>query len=309
MSAGLLALIDDVTALVKASASSLDDISTQVGKTATKVSGIVIDDAAVTPKYVVGLDPARELTIIYHISLRSLLNKLLILTPLIVGLGMLAPWLITPLLLCGATYLCVEGYEKVHQLLHHTAQKITPESLPTITPEELEKTRITSAVRTDFILSAEIITITYANVTEMPMLNQIIVTLIVGALITAVVYGVVALLVKLDDIGLYLARESRYTAVQRFGRGMVRAMPAVLAWIGYIGTVAMLWVGADIIVHAFPALEAALAELLTTHLPTEIPYAIPAATFATKLPLALLVGWVVASVVGWGMGLYAAPSK
>jgi predicted DNA repair protein MutK len=251
VSVGLLALLDDVAALVKVSAASLDDISAQIVKTGSKVSGIVIDDAAVTPKYVAGLDPARELVIIGHIARQSLINKLLLLSPFILALNWLAPWALTPLLMLGGSYLCFEGYEKVHSLFvtHHISEDST---LETITPEALEQLRIKSAVTTDFILSAEIVAITYSTIANAPFINQIAILFSVGLLITVAVYGFVALIVKVDDIGFYLAKKHSNQTVQAFGRRLVSAMPGFLKMLGYIGTAAMLWVGGEIIAHGIP---------------------------------------------------------
>src|SRR5688500_3675040 len=163
MASGLFALLDDISALVKASAASLDDVPTQVAKTTGKVSGIVIDDTAVTPKYVVGLDPARELSIIYQIAKKSLVNKVVFLSPAALILGFYASWAIGPILMLGGAYLCFEGYEKVHSMFskHHDAHESPGGELQVITPEELEKTRVKGAVRTDLILSSEIVAITY----------------------------------------------------------------------------------------------------------------------------------------------------
>ena len=258
MSTGLLALLDDIAALVKVTAASLDDVPAQVAKTSAKVSGVVIDDAAVTPKYVVGLDPKRELAIIYHIARRSLLNKLLFLAPAALVLGFFAPFLIQPILMIGGAYLCFEGYEKVHSLFAAHDDDAPDETMETITPEELEKLRIQSAVQTDFILSGEIIAITYATVADKDLLNQISVLFFVAVGITVAVYGFVGLVVKADDIGVHLAKHSRLALVRRFGRGLVKAMPPFLTILGYIGTAAMLWVGAEIISHGVPFLHHAL---------------------------------------------------
>jgi uncharacterized protein len=253
MASGFFALLDDISALVKASAASLDDVPTQVAKTTGKVSGIVIDDTAVTPKYVVGLDPARELSIIFRIAKKSLINKLLILSPAALLLGYFAPWAITPILMMGGAYLCFEGYEKVHSMFskHH---EVHPESEPVkvITPEELEKERVTSAVRTDIILSAEIMAIAYSQVTGQPITNQILVMLAVAIFITVAVYGFVGLIVKADDIGVHLAQDRYHPVTQKFGRGIVKFMPHFLNVLGVIGTAAMLWVGAEIIAHGIP---------------------------------------------------------
>ncbi len=262
MASGLLALLDDISALVKASAASLDDVPTQVAKTTGKVSGIVIDDAAVTPKYVVGLDPSRELGIIYKIAKKSIVNKLIILSPAALLLGYFAPWAITPILMFGGAYLCYEGYEKVHHLLvkkpHAEAET---KAAVVITPEELEKERIDSAVRTDIILSAEIIAIAYSQVSHEVLINQIVVLLAVAVFITVAVYGFVGLIVKADDIGVHLAQERYGAFTRRFGRGMVKFMPHFLRILGYVGTAAMLWVGAEIIAHGIPFTSHLLHEL------------------------------------------------
>src|SRR3989344_410358 len=207
MATGILALLDDISALVKASAVSLNDVPAHVVKTSGKVSGIVIDDTAVTPKYVVGLDPSRELSIIYRIAKKSLINKILILTPAALLLGYFAPWAITPVLMLGGAYLCFEGYEKVHSMFskHHEVNLET-EKVEVITPEELEQERVTGAVRTDIILSAEIMAIAYSQIRDQPIVNQILVMLAVAIFITIAVYGFVGVIVKLDDIGLHFAK-------------------------------------------------------------------------------------------------------
>ena len=252
MATGLLALLDDVTALVKVTAASLDDVPLQIAKTGGKVSGIVIDDAAVTPKYVVGLDPKRELAIIWNITRKSLFNKLILLAPAVMLLGWFAPFLITPLLMIGGAYLCFEGYEKVHTMLAgHGPEAAEDVATPQITPEDLEKERTAGAVRTDFILSAEIIAIAYSTVSDMPLASQIAVLVAIAVGITLAVYGFVALIVKADDLGLWLARTSDGVG-QAIGRFIVRAMPMFLSLLSYVGTAAMLWVGAGIIAHGIP---------------------------------------------------------
>ncbi|MBK8586955.1 MAG: DUF808 domain-containing protein [Bacteroidetes bacterium] len=253
MASGFFALLDDISALVKASAASLDDVPAQVAKTSGKVSGIVIDDTAVTPKYVVGLDPSRELSIIYKIAKKSLINKLLILSPAALLLGYFAPWAITPVLMLGGAYLCFEGYEKVHSMFSkHHYEPIKIEQIKIITPEELEKERVTSAVRTDIILSAEIMAITYSQVVGNPILNQILVMLAVAVFITIAVYGFVGFIVKLDDIGVHFAKDKYHPITRKFGRGIVKSMPKILSVLSVVGTAAMLWVGAEIIAHGIP---------------------------------------------------------
>ncbi len=261
MPSGLFALLDDISALVKASAASLDDVPTQIAKTTGKVSGIVIDDTAVTPKYVVGLDPSRELAIIYQIAKKSLINKILLLSPAALLLGYFAPWAITPILMVGGAYLCFEGYEKVHSLFSHSDTDIEREQVTEITPEELEKERVGSAVRTDIILSAEIMAIAYSQITGQALVNQIVVMVAVAVFITVAVYGFVGLIVKADDIGLHLAGSKYPSATQKIGRGLVKFMPHFLNWLGYIGTAAMLWVGAEIIAHGLPFTAHGLHEL------------------------------------------------
>ncbi|WP_461130344.1 DUF808 domain-containing protein [Spirosoma aerophilum] len=295
MPSGLFALLDDISALVKASAASLDDVPTQVAKTTGKVSGIVIDDTAVTPKYVVGLDPSRELAIIYQIAKKSLINKLLILSPAALLLGYFAPWAITPILMVGGAYLCFEGYEKVHSLFSHHGPNTEHEQIKEITPEELEKERVNSAVRTDIILSAEIIAIAYSQVADQSIVNQIVVMVAVAVFITLAVYGFVGLIVKADDIGLHLAGSKYPPATQKIGRGMVKFMPHFLSGLGYVGTAAMLWVGAEIIAHGIP---------FTAHLLHDLEEALSSmpivAWFAKALACGvggLLVGFLVEKLV------------
>ncbi|MBC7744214.1 MAG: DUF808 domain-containing protein [Flavobacterium sp.] len=292
MASGFFALLDDVSALVKASAASLDDVPAQVAKTTGKVSGIVIDDTAVTPKYVVGLDPSRELSIIFQIAKKSLINKLLIISPAALVLGYFAPWAITPILMLGGAYLCFEGYEKVHQMFSkHSDVNPENEAVITITPEELEKERVTGAVRTDIILSAEIMAIAYSQVTDQTLVNQIVVMLAVAVFITVAVYGFVGLIVKADDIGVHLAQDKFNPAIQRFGRGIVKLMPHFLQILSYVGTAAMLWVGAEIIAHGIP---------LTSHLLDDLEKAlahIPVIAWLVKAISCAIAGLIIGFVV------------
>lgn len=305
MATGLLALLDDVAALVKVSAASLDDVPTQVAKTTGKVTGIIIDDTAVTPKYVVGLDPKRELSIIYQIAKKSAINKTLYLAPAALLLGYFAPAVIPYLLMIGGAFLCFEGYEKVHSMFSKSAHAAVDQptaDMKIITPEELEKERVSSAVRTDFILSSEIIAIAYATVAESTLLNQIVVLFAVAIFITVAVYGFVALIVKADDIGVYLAKGKFSPTTQKFGRGIVKSMPNFLTLLGYVGTAAMLWVGAEIIAHGVPFLHHALEAL--EHSLANIPVL---AWLAKVLALALggvLLGAVIAQVISLGSRLF-----
>lgn len=296
MSTGLLALLDDVAALVKLSAASLDDISAQVAKTSGKVSGVVIDDAAVTPKYVVGLSPDRELSIIYSIARQSMVNKLLFLGPTALLLGFFAHWAIQPLLMLGGAYLCFEGYEKVHAMVsrhHGDHAEDHDDGMEAITAEELEKTRIKSAVRTDLILSAEIIAITYASVVDKDLFTQIVVMFCVAVAITVAVYGFVGLIVKADDIGVHMAQEKYHPHIRKTGRSIVIFMPHFLKILGYVGTAAMLWVGAEIIAHGVPFLHHGLA-----HLKHVFPENMAALAWGAKVVVCAAGGLVVGAVVG-----------
>jgi uncharacterized protein len=297
MASGLLALLDDVAALVKVSAASLDDVPTQVAKTTSKVSGIVIDDTAVTPKYVVGLDPSRELSIIYQIAKKSLINKLLLLSPAALVLGFFAPWAIPPILMVGGAFLCFEGYEKVHSMFgkHAEASESTEDEMEVITPLELEKERVSGAVRTDLILSAEIVAITYATVADKPLVMQIAVMLAVGIFITIAVYGFVGLIVKADDFGVHLAKANNSPQVRKLGVGIVKFMPKFLKILSYVGTAAMLWVGAEIIAHGIPFTSHALDNL--EHSLSDIP---ALAWFVKALVCAisgLILGFLIEKVV------------
>ena len=251
MASGLLALLDDVAAIVKVTAASLDDVATQAVKASSKAAGVVIDDAAVTPKYVVGLSPARELPIVWNIAKGSLRNKLLILLPAIMALGALAPWALGPLLAFGGLFLCFEGYEKLHHAIHNLLHpsKTPVDELPQLNPEELEKVRTSSAIRTDFILSAEIMAISYYEVKSEVWWMQIITLIIVATLITVGVYGFVGVILKADDFGLKLARHENHPSVKWFGRFLVAGMPKFLVLLAGVGTAAMLWVGGGIIIH------------------------------------------------------------
>ena len=246
MSVGLIALLDDVSALAKAAAASIDDLASQTAAAGLKAGGIIIDDAAVTPKYVVGFSPSRELPIIGKIALGSLKSKLLILLPAAVFLSWAAPWSITPLLMAGGAYLCFEGAEKVWQMLtRHTSGVLKAIEAGN---RESEETRVRSAIRTDFILSAEIMALTLSSVEKQPILKQSIVLAVVGLMITVLVYGAVALIVKADDAGLWLARRPGQVA-QVVGRGVLLAMPKILHALSYIGTAAMIWVGGGVVLH------------------------------------------------------------
>lgn len=245
---GLLALLDDVAAIAKLAATQLDDVAAQAAKAGTKAAGIVIDDAAVTPKYVTGLPATRELPIIWKIARASFFNKLIILLPVALLLSAFAPWMLTPLLMLGGSYLCYEGAEKIAHLFsskkHHAVD--TEHGLDAA---HLEEKRVKGAIKTDFILSAEIMTITLSAIESDSVITRGITLAIVAIAITAIVYGAVALIVKMDDVGLKLTQIGRLSATRAFGRGLVKAMPLIMTIISTVGTAAMLWVGGSIIVH------------------------------------------------------------
>jgi len=246
MPSGLAALLDDVAGIAKLAAASIDDVGAATGKASAKAAGVVVDDTAVTPRYVTGLSPARELPIIWKIALGSIRNKLLILMPAALILSAFLPWAITPLLMCGGAYLCFEGAEKLMEAFGgghpETAEDVVDD------PAALEAAKVSGAIRTDLILSAEIMAIALADVADSPILTQGIVLALVGLGITAGVYGVVGLIVKMDDIGLHLARGPS-VGLRGLGRGLVKAMPVVMDFISTVGTAAMLWVGGGILVH------------------------------------------------------------
>jgi predicted DNA repair protein MutK len=251
MSVGLLGLLDDVTALAKVAAASIDDVAGQATKAGLKAAGAVIDDAAVTPRYVTGFSADRELPIVWKIAAGSIRNKLLFLLPAALALSFFAPWLITPLLMIGGAYLCYEGAEKVFEAVFpHEAHAHEAEALPQpADPKKLEEERVAGAIQTDFILSAEIMTIALAALPGLPFWEQALVLVVVAFGITAAVYGAVALIVKADDFGLLLASKARTGFGRATGRGILVAMPWIMQTLSIVGTAAMIWVGGGIIVH------------------------------------------------------------
>ncbi|KQI68619.1 ABC transporter [Loktanella sp. 3ANDIMAR09] len=243
---GLLALLDDVAAIAKVAAASVDDVIGQATKAGAKAAGAVIDDAAVSPKYVQGFAPARELPIVGKIAWGSIRNKILILLPAAMLLSVFAPWLIAPLLILGGSYLCYEGAEKIVHAFGHK----DPHSKATGDPAHLEEEKVKGAIKTDFILSAEIMTIALAAIETDNLWTRAAVLFVVAVGITAVVYGAVALIVKADDVGLLMAKKGRFSITRLLGRGVVAGMPKFLFVLTWVGTAAMLWVGGQIIVHS-----------------------------------------------------------
>jgi predicted DNA repair protein MutK len=297
MPSGLIALLDDVATIAKVAAASIDDIGAATAKAGSKAAGVVIDDTAVTPRYVTGFTPDRELPIIGKIAIGSLKNKVIILIAAML-LSAFLPMLLTPLLMIGGAYLAFEGTEKIVEKLagdHHDEQEL----LHSESPAELEKRQVAGAIRTDFILSAEIMVIALSQLGDFSLGMRAAALAAVGIVITAAVYGAVGLIVKLDDIGLHLAKR-RAAATQALGRGLVLVVPKLLGGLSVIGTLAMLWVGGGILVHG-------LEEL---HLLTAIPHAVDDLAEGAAYALGFaqgavnwLVGAVLSALLGFVVGL------
>ena len=288
---GLLALLDDVAAIAKVAAASIDDVAAA----AAKAAGVVIDDAAVTPKYVHGFSADRELPIIWRIALGSLKNKLIILLPGLLALNYFAPWVITPLLMLGGAYLCFEGAEKIVHAFAPHADEGVEEDFDTKDPSHLEEEKVAGAIKTDFILSAEIMTIALAAIPDGTIWMEAITLAVVGALITVAVYGAVALIVKMDDVGLHMAK-GRTGLGRSIGRGLVVGMPKLMAFLSTVGTLAMLWVGGNIVVHG--------AHVLGAHEPYEtIHHWAEAAAHLVPEGLAGFVTWLVTAICDGVLGL------
>ncbi|SDS96980.1 DUF808 domain-containing protein [Actinoplanes derwentensis] len=288
MSAGLAALLDDVAVLARAAAASLDDVGLAAAKAGSKAAGVVIDDAAVTPQYVRGLAAERELPIVKRIALGSLRNKFLIILPVILLLSQFLPWALTPLLMIGGAYLCYEGAEKVWAKVSghgaHEEKQAQPD----------EKTLVSGAIRTDLILSAEIMVISLNDVVDQPFLSRLIILAIVAVAMTVLVYGAVGLIVKMDDVGLRLA-EGDNKGVASFGRGLVKAMPKVLTVLTVIGTAAMLWVGGHILLVG--------ADELGLHALYGAVHHLEEAAHHATGALGGLVGWLVNTILSAIAGL------
>ena len=245
MAGGLVGLLDDVAALAKLAAASVDDVGAAAGRASAKAAGVVVDDTAVTPAYVQGLAADRELPIIKKIAYGSLRNKLLFILPAALLLSAVAPILVEIILMAGGTFLCYEGAEKIyHKLKGDDHDHDVPAAMK---GPEAEEATVAGAIRTDFILSAEIMVISLKEVIDEGFVQRALILVVVALFITVVVYGVVALIVKMDDIGLSMARRDSETS-QRLGRLLVAAMPKLLTWLSVIGTAAMLWVGGHILI-------------------------------------------------------------
>jgi predicted DNA repair protein MutK len=287
---GLVALLDDVAVLARAAAASIDDIGAAAGRASVKAAGVVVDDTAVTPQYVHGLNADRELPIIRRIALGSLRNKLLIILPAILLLSEFLPWLLTPILMVGGAYLCYEGAEKIwHRLKpHEDTHGGVQEALPD------EKTIVTGAVRTDFILSAEIMVISLNEVVDQGFWSRAVILAIVAVGITGLVYGVVGLIVKMDDVGLHLSQRPG-KGVAKLGRGLVKGMPKLLTALTVIGTAAMLWVGGHILLVG--------SDELGLHVLYEAVHHWEEAAHEATGALGGLVGWLVNTLASAVLGL------
>ena len=293
---GLLALLDDVAAIAKVAAASVDDIAAAAAKAGAKAAGVVIDDAAVTPKYVHGFEASRELPIIWRIGVGSVRNKLIILLPALLLLSYFLPQAITPLLMLGGAYLCFEGAEKVFHMVFPHADAEVAEDFDPKDPTRLEEEKIAGAIKTDFILSAEIMTIALATVESPSLWMQAIILAVVGVLITVAVYGAVALIVKMDDIGLHMATYRRTATARAIGRGLVAGMPVLMSVLSTVGTAAMLWVGGSIVLHGLEVTHLWAWPYETIHHVAEVASA--------SVPVAQgFVAWAVQAAIDGVLGL------
>ena len=295
MAGGLVGLLDDVAALAKLAAASVDDVGVAAGRASVKAAGVVVDDAAVTPGYVQGLAAERELPIIRRIAVGSLRNKLVFILPVAIVLSELAPTLIEVILMVGGAYLAYEG---AHKLLHAVRRDDHEHDVPAVLAgHDAEEATIKSAIRTDFILSAEIMVISLKEVIEEPFAFRAAILALVAILITVVVYGAVAGIVKMDDVGLSLVGRASARA-QRIGRLLVKAMPILLRWLSTIGIAAMLWVGGHILLVG--------ADELGWHWPYSVVHDLEDAVHGVAAVggvLAWLVNTAASALVGLTIGL------
>lgn len=309
MSSGLLALLDDVAALTKVAAASVDDVVGYAAKAGAKSAGVVIDDTAVTPRYVVGFTADRELPIVAKIAVGSLRNKLLFLLPAALALGVFAPWAITPLLMLGGAYLSFEGAEKVWEALvpHKGGEERLEKAQAVLDAETMERQRVAGAIRTDFILSAEIMAITLYAIPATGFWPRAMALALVGIGITVGVYGAVALLVKADDFGVLIGRNRSQSFLGAVGRhlglAIVRIMPMFLELLASVGTAAMLWVGGGIVVHGLEELGVPWPAHVVEAIAEAVAHRAPVAAGAVEW----LVGAVAAGVAGLALGAVLIP--
>jgi predicted DNA repair protein MutK len=297
MAGGLVGLFDDVAALARLAAASVDDVAMAAGRASMKAAGVVVDDAAVTPAYVRGLAADRELPIIKRIAIGSLRNKVLIILPVALLLSAIAPTLVEIILMFGGCFLAYEGAHKViHALRHDDHDHDVP---ATLHGPDAESKTISGAIRTDFILSAEIMVISLKEVLDEPLVARGVILVIVGVLITVVVYGVVALIVKMDDVGLKLA-ERPSPRSQRVGLLLVTGMPKLLSWLSVIGIAAMLWVGGHILLVGFDELGWTTPYQLVhelEHLVEGVPVVGGVLAWLVNTAASAVVGFVVGAVI------------
>ncbi|AEG44610.1 DUF808 domain-containing protein [Isoptericola variabilis] len=294
MSAGLLGLLDDVAAIARLAAASVDDVGMAAGRATAKAAGVVVDDTAVTPQYVRGVAAEREIPIVKKIARGSIRNKLVFILPGALILSQWAPWLLPVILILGGSYLAFEGTEKVWGRIRGHEDHAVP---ATVEGEEAEKTLVAGAVRTDLILSAEIMVIALNEVADEPFWSRLAILLVVAVAITVVVYGVVGLIVKMDDIGLSLAQRSSASS-QRIGKALVAGMPKVLAVVSLVGTIAMLWVGGHILLTSSDELGWHAPYGFVHHVEEAIAHAVPGIGGV----LAWLFNTVCSAIVGLAVG-------
>ncbi|WP_118858225.1 DUF808 domain-containing protein [Sphingomonas mesophila] len=297
MPSGLFALLDDVAMIAKLASASIDDVTAAAGRAGMKAAGVVIDDTAVTPRFVHGLTPDRELPIIGKIALGSLKNKLLFLLPGALALSEFAPFLITPILMIGGAYLAFEASEKIIEAIRHEHHEHSKEIVAG-DAAELEKKQVAGAVRTDFILSAEIMAISLAAIDIPDFWPRAFALALVAIAVTVGVYGTVALIVKLDDIGLHLAERSS-AAARKIGRGMVRAVPKLLSFLSTVGIAAMLWVGGGILLHGFEELHVTPYPAMLHHWIEEVAHGNGLLEWALLALAGAALGFVIGSAIAF----------
>lgn len=299
MSAGLIALLDDIAAIAKAAAASVDDVAAAAGRASVKATGVVVDDTAVTPQYVTGVTPDREIPIIWRIAKGSLVNKLVIILPVAMLLSQFVPWLLTPILMCGGAFLSYEGAHKVWGAITGHGHAEHDDDSPASGDPDQEKKLVSGAIRTDLILSAEIMVISLNEVAQEAFLKRLAIMVIVALVMTVTVYGVVAVLVKADDLGLKITSHRKNSLI---GRGLVKGMPYVLEAISVIGTAAMLWVGGHILLDGASkvgfALPYELVHAAEHWVESVAPHALsPALVWCTETLCSAVAGFLVGSVI------------
>ena len=300
----LLALLDDIATL-------LDDVSVMTKVAAKKTAGVLGDDLALNAQQVAGVKADRELPVVWAVCKGSLINKA-ILVPAALLIAAFAPWAITPLLMLGGAFLCYEGFEKIaHRLLHsrdedesERLRRLEAVANPAVDMKTFERDKIKGAIRTDFILSAEVIAITLGAVAGAPFTQQVVVLCVIALVMTLGVYGVVAGIVKLDDLGLYLSQRTS-TLAQSIGRGILAAAPGLMKTLSVVGTAAMFMVGGSILVHGLPPVQTFVdqATRLGAGLPAGNVMAFLAPTLLGAL-FGVLVGGLIVGVLTLGKRLY-----